>query len=56
MARRRLRTAPTVGALAGLSEFTDIEPIAAGGTSQVFRTRQPSMDRLVAIKILGFGR
>jgi serine/threonine protein kinase len=54
MARRRVKTAsPTLGALAGLSEFTDIEPIAAGGTSQVFRARQPAMDRLVAIKILG---
>jgi serine/threonine-protein kinase PknK len=37
----------------GLDGFTDVEAVASGATSQVFRACQPTMNRLVAIKVLG---
>ena len=37
---------------AGLSGFADIRPVATGGTSQVYRARQPAMDRVVAVKVI----
>jgi len=37
----------------GLPGFTDVVAVASGATSQVFRACQPTMDRLVAIKVLG---
>jgi serine/threonine protein kinase len=43
---------PDETSIAGLTGFSDVEPVAAGGTSQVFRARQPAFDRTVAIKVL----
>jgi serine/threonine-protein kinase PknK len=44
----QVRTEPFLG----LHEFTNVVNVASGATSQVFRARQPTMDRMVAIKVL----
>jgi tRNA A-37 threonylcarbamoyl transferase component Bud32 len=49
--RRRQIAVTPADALAGLTGFADVEAVAAGASSEVFRARQPDFDRVVAVKV-----
>src|ERR1044071_3026374 len=56
-AEEHIRTAPVLAKLLGeLGDYELLEEIGRGGQGVVFRARQKSLNRIVALKVIGLGQ